>query len=423
MRGLFEKSKEVDVRLLLSKLGFAVSLPIAGYLVVNSNQASSSSSASSEAGVAGKSVIRASSVAGRNFKDELHIQESEGVLANIIHGTSDITNSTMAISAIKGTSANIIKSWVEEGCHLPPVKQFPLYRDSIIKRLTYTESEAKKVEMEQKIAEIQEHEKCRCRDCCILNNQQNLMTEIEEQLKINIYKAKYLYIKIYHLRIWNPDYWEMIREFESVIIVVDCLIRALKSDWWHLSHKMAALEPKRITMMDNKIEDKQQGDAKIEDRSKTVEIKNEKTKLRNSTMSSESKIVKLVDKLEVTENLAAANCSPNNLENDEDLVANCLVEANREEMENVQLSYDHDAEFALASGCQICYNDAEFANMVQSGQINTLFECEQWNSAASSEKTTEISSSELVHSSREEARRDGNSTCRFQHWAEEQVLE
>lgn len=239
-------------------------------------------------------------------------------MANIIHGTSDITNSTMAISAIKGTSANIIKSWVEEGCHLPPGKQFPLYRESVIKRLTYTEPQAKKVEMEQ---EIQEHKISHSVDCCILNDQQNLMREIEEQLKINIIKAKYLYMKIYsqnkehhHLGIWNPDCWEMIREFESVIMVVDCLIRALKSDWWHLSHKMAALEPKRIAMMDNKIEDKQQGDAKIEDHSKTVEMKNEKTNLRNLTMSSKSKILELIDKLEITDNLAATGCSPNNQE-------------------------------------------------------------------------------------------------------------
>ncbi|KAG6484596.1 uncharacterized protein LOC122012008 isoform X1 [Zingiber officinale] len=379
MRALFEKSREVDVRLLLSKLGFAVSVPIAGYLAVNPNlPGSSSSAASSEAGGVGQSTVF--SGASRIFKDELHIRESEGVLAKIMRGTSDITNTTRAIGAIQRTSPSIIKSWVEEGCHLPPVEQLPVYPESIIKQPTYTESEAEKVEMEQETAEIQEQKRSHSLDCCVSNNQQDLMREIEEQLKNNLMKANNLYIKFHsqneenhHLVIWNPECWGMIREFETVIMVVACLIRALQSDWWHLSHKMAALEPKRITMMANKTEDKQQGDAKIKDSSKMLEMETEKGNLTKLNMSTE---VELVDKLEVAENLASSSCSPNDQESEEDMVMSYLIEANQEEMEIVRLLGDHIA---------------EFTNMVQAWQINTLFESEQWDSATSSKKSAKIS--------------------------------
>lgn len=242
-------------------------------------------------------------------------------MAKIMHGTSDFTNTTLVISAIQRTSPSIIKSRVEEGCHLPPVKQLPVYPERIIKQPTYAESEAKKVEMEQEIAGIQEKKRSHSLDFCVSNNQQDLMREIEEQLKINIMKANNLYIKFHsqneenhHLVIWNPECWGMIRELASVIMVVDCLIRALQSDWWHLSHKMAALEPKRITMMNNKTEDKQHGDAKIKDSSTMLEMETKKRNLINLNMSTEAKILELVDKLEVAENLASCSCSPNDQE-------------------------------------------------------------------------------------------------------------
>ncbi|WOK98610.1 hypothetical protein Cni_G07322 [Canna indica] len=381
MKALFERSRE------LSKLGFAVSLPIAGYLAVNPNLPSSSSSENADSRAAGRAASHVSAAGGRNLKDEIHIHENEEALANIIHVNSSTTNTTLAISAIKDHPQRSKKLFNEEGFLLSPLKQLPLqHPESSLMRLTHTELEANEVEMEQVIESIREREHGPLIDYYGSKNKQVAVREIEDQLKINMLKVKSLSLKIQSLnedtqllRIQDSEYSGAIGELESVIMVINGLIRALKSALWHSNQKMAVLE-------DNK-NDEVEANTKL-----IMGFEDEDNSLSKIKLSAEQKNSEPIDRLELEDNVASSGFTPK-VQEVEELDANSSIEENENERE-INLPPDD--------------NTAEIQEMQHFWEINTCFECDQ-RIESSTDEAAEICTSESISAKSENKYEQKNS--------------
>nr|XP_018681519.1 PREDICTED: uncharacterized protein LOC103984824 isoform X2 [Musa acuminata subsp. malaccensis] len=345
------------------RLGFAVSVPLAGYFIANPRPAASASSAGAESRVAvGRSDVPVSSGGARNLKDEIHIQEIEEALANIIHGTSTTrtTTTTMAINSIQEHSESSKDSWDEDGSLLPQLKQpSPQDPESSPMKLTHGELGVEKVDMEQEIAYVQERDR---------SNLMDHLRELEDQLRIKMMKANSLSLQVESLneeyqspRIQDSAHLGAIGELESMEMMINRLLIVLKSHWSYSRHK-------GLTISDDK------------NQKLPMELDDEQSNFGNTNSNSEQKNLMLILRLESAENLASSCFAPTGQEV-EAPETNYTIEANETARDIGQQSDDHSKE------------------IVQVLEVRLIEDCsnfEQRKPEFSSEKGEESCTSELV---------------------------
>ncbi|URE05910.1 protein CHUP1, chloroplastic-like [Musa troglodytarum] len=364
--GSTEEQSESSERLLMKglngcRLGFAVSVPLAGYFLANPRPAASASSAGAESRAAvGKSDVPVSSGGVRNLKDEIHIQEIEEALANILHGTSTTRTTTMAINSIQEHSASSKDSWDEDGSLLPQLKQLsPRDPEGSLMKLTHGELGVEKVDMEQEIAYLQERDR---------SNLINHLRELEDQLRIKMMKANGLPLQVQSLneeyqspRIQDSAHLGAIGELESVEMMINRLLIVLKSHWLYSRQK-------GLTISDDK------------NQKMPMEVEAERSNFSNAYSNSEQKNLMLIQRLESAENLASS-CSAAAGQEVEAPETNYTIEANETARDVGQQSDDDSKEIVEALGVRLIEDCSNF---------------EQRKPEFSSEKGEESCTSELV---------------------------
>ncbi|CAL9092432.1 unnamed protein product [Musa textilis] len=343
------------------RLGFAVSVPLAGYFLANPRPAASASSAGAESRAAvGKSDVPVSSGGVRNLKDEIHIQEIEEASANILHGTSTTRTTTMAINSIQEHSASSKDSWDEDGSLLPQLKQLsPRDPEGSLMKLTHGELGVEKVDMEQEIAYLQERDR---------SNLIDHLRELEDQLRIKMTKANGLPLQVQSLneeyqspRIQDSAHLGAIGELESVEMMINRLLIVLKSHWLYSRQK-------GLTISDDK------------NQKMPMEVEAERSNFSNAYSNSEQKNLMLIQRLESAENLASS-CSAAAGQEVEAPETNYTIEANETARDVGQQSDDDSKEIVEALGVRLIEDCSNF---------------EQRKPEFSSEKGEESCTSELV---------------------------
>ncbi|XP_065036917.1 protein CHUP1, chloroplastic-like isoform X2 [Musa acuminata AAA Group] len=321
MKGLLEIGME-DGRLLLLKLGVALVVPIAGYLVSHLNFQTSADTGNDESATGRRSIDAAPIGCGRNLKDGLLILQNEEAIVNVVHGTSAAPATITAVTNnfTEQSPENLVD---EDGLLLQEVKQEPERAGP--RNSTGDKFEGKKVKTDAEIMYLRDLvqslcDRIRSLDIQMLEyygskEQDAAIRELEGELKLNSVKASRLSLKIEslkdenrRLKIQASEYRKIAPELDSARVIINHLKRRMGSGHVQAREEIAFLEQKIRKLNDVEHKDSQE-DVDLQNKLKRLkELEDEADELgkENSILSQEN--------MELAQRLAYAETSISTLE-------------------------------------------------------------------------------------------------------------
>ncbi|CAL9755357.1 unnamed protein product [Musa acuminata subsp. burmannicoides] len=322
MKGLLEIGME-DGRLLLLKLGVALAVPIAGYLVSHLNfQTSADTVGNDESGTGRRSIDAAPIGCGRDLKDGLLILQNEEAIVNVVHGTSAAPATITAVTNnfTEQSPENLVD---EDGLLLQEVKQEPERAGP--RNSTGDKFEGKKVKTDAEIMYLRDLVQSLCDRIRSLEiqmleyygskEQDAAIRELEGELKLNSVKASRLSLKIESLKNENQrlklqasEYRKIAPELDSARVIIKHLKRRMSSVHVQAREEIAFLEQKIRKLNDVEHKDSQE-DVDLQNKLKRLkELEDEADELgkENSILSQEN--------MELAQRLAYAETSISTLE-------------------------------------------------------------------------------------------------------------
>ncbi|XP_065036920.1 uncharacterized protein LOC135672378 isoform X5 [Musa acuminata AAA Group] len=322
MKGLLEIGME-DGRLLLLKLGVALVVPIAGYLVSHLNFQTSADTVGNDESATGRRSIDAAPIGcGRNLKDGLLILQNEEAIVNVVHGTSAAPATITAVTNnfTEQSPENLVD---EDGLLLQEVKQEPERAGP--RNSTGDKFEGKKVKTDAEIMYLRDLvqslcDRIRSLDIQMLEyygskEQDAAIRELEGELKLNSVKASRLSLKIEslkdenrRLKIQASEYRKIAPELDSARVIINHLKRRMGSGHVQAREEIAFLEQKIRKLNDVEHKDSQE-DVDLQNKLKRLkELEDEADELgkENSILSQEN--------MELAQRLAYAETSISTLE-------------------------------------------------------------------------------------------------------------
>ncbi|XP_018680511.2 protein CHUP1, chloroplastic-like isoform X2 [Musa acuminata AAA Group] len=321
MKGLLEIGME-DGRLLLLKLGVALAVPIAGYLVSHLNFQTSADTGNDESATGRRSIDAAPIGCGRDLTDGLLILQNEEAKTNVVHGTSaaPATITTVTNNFTKQSPENLVD---EDGLILQAVKQEPERAEP--RNSTGDKFEGKKVKTDAEIMYLRDLvqslcDRIRSLDIQMLEyygskEQDAAIRELEGELKLNSVKASRLSLKIESLKNENQrlklqasEYRKIAPELDSARVIIKHLKRRMSSVHVQAREEIAFLEQKIRKLNDVEHKDSQE-DVDLQNKLKRLkELEDEVDELgkENSILSQEN--------MELAQRLAYAETSISTLE-------------------------------------------------------------------------------------------------------------
>ncbi|CAD5173454.1 unnamed protein product [Musa acuminata subsp. malaccensis] len=322
MKGLLEIGME-DGRLLLLKLGVALAVPIAGYLVSHLNFQTSADTVGNDESATGRRSIDAAPIGcGRDLKDGLLILQNEEAIVNVVHGTSAAPATITAVTNnfTEQSPENLVD---EDGLLLQVVKQEPERAGP--RNSTGDKFEGKKVKTDAEIVYLRDLvqslcDRIRSLDIQMLEyygskEQDAAIRELEGELKLNSVKASRLSLKIESLKNENQrlklqasEYRKIAPELDSARVIIKHLKRRMSSVHVQAREEIAFLEQKIRKLNDVEHKDSQE-DVDLQNKLKRLkELEDEAYELgkENSILSQEN--------MELAQRLAYAETSISTLE-------------------------------------------------------------------------------------------------------------
>ncbi|CAL9073110.1 unnamed protein product [Musa acuminata var. zebrina] len=322
MKGLLEIGME-DGRLLLLKLGVALAVPIAGYLVSHLNFQTSADTVGNDESATGRRSIDAAPIGcGRDLKDGLLILQNEEAIVNVVHGTSAAPATITAVTNnfTEKSPENLVD---EDGLLLQEVKQEPERAGP--RNSTGDKIEGKKVKTDAEIMYLRDLvqslcDRIRSLDIQMLEyygskEQDAAIRELEGELKLNSVKASRLSLKIESLKNENQrlklqasEYRKIAPELDSARVIIKHLKRRMSSVHVQAREEIALLEQKIRKLNDVEHKDSQE-DVDLQNKLKRLkELEDEADELgkENSILSQEN--------MELAQRLAYAETSISTLE-------------------------------------------------------------------------------------------------------------
>nr|XP_018680511.1 PREDICTED: protein CHUP1, chloroplastic-like isoform X2 [Musa acuminata subsp. malaccensis] len=321
MKGLLEIGME-DGRLLLLKLGVALAVPIAGYLVSHLNFQTSADTGNDESATGRRSIDAAPIGCGRDLKDGLLILQNEEAIVNVVHGTSAAPATITAVTNnfTEQSPENLVD---EDGLLLQVVKQEPERAGP--RNSTGDKFEGKKVKTDAEIVYLRDLvqslcDRIRSLDIQMLEyygskEQDAAIRELEGELKLNSVKASRLSLKIESLKNENQrlklqasEYRKIAPELDSARVIIKHLKRRMSSVHVQAREEIAFLEQKIRKLNDVEHKDSQE-DVDLQNKLKRLkELEDEAYELgkENSILSQEN--------MELAQRLAYAETSISTLE-------------------------------------------------------------------------------------------------------------
>ncbi|CAL9152138.1 unnamed protein product [Musa hybrid cultivar] len=322
MKGLLEIGME-DGRLLLLKLGVALAVPIAGYLVSHLNFQTSADTVGNDESATGRRSIDAAPIGcGRDLKDGLLILQNEEAIVNVVHGTSAAPATITAVTNnfTEQSPENLVD---EDGLLLQEVKQEPERAGP--RNSTGDKFEGKKVKTDAEIMYLRDLvqslcDRIRSLDIQMLEyygskEQDAAIRELEGELKLNSVKASRLSLKIESLKNENQrlklqasEYRKIAPELDSARVIIKHLKRRMSSVHVQAREEIAFLEQKIRKLNDVEHKDSQE-DVDLQNKLKRLkELEDEADELgkENSILSQEN--------MELAQRLAYAETSISTLE-------------------------------------------------------------------------------------------------------------
>ncbi|CAL9050506.1 unnamed protein product [Musa banksii] len=304
MKGLLEIGME-DGRLLLLKLGVALAVPIAGYLVSHLNFQTSADTVGNDESATGRRSIDAAPIGcGRDLKDGLLILQNEEAIVNVVHGTSAAPATITAVTNnfTEQSPENLVD---EDGLHLQKVKQEPERAGP--RNSTGDKFEGKKVKTDAEIMYLRDLvqslcDRIRSLDIQMLEyygskEQDAAIRELEGKLKLNSVKASCLSLKIEslkdenrRLKIQASEYRKIAPELDSARVIINHLKRRMRSVHVQAREEIAFLEQKIRKLNDVEHKDSQE-DVDLQNKLKRLkELEDEADELgkENSILSQEN---------------------------------------------------------------------------------------------------------------------------------------
>ncbi|XP_020270692.1 protein CHUP1, chloroplastic-like [Asparagus officinalis] len=303
--GVNPASEKKGIKPFVVKLGFALALSFAGFLLshIYYRRCSKRPSVKAEAG-------------GKGLKDELHILRSEEALAKIINGTSTTTTTTTTTTHFIGLSPTS-KSSEDDGFLLPE------FNDLVFKEfegtptnLTPKKGESKgEMAMEQEIAQLKNlvlslRERERSLELQLLEyyglqEQEAIMRDLESQVKMNTMESKIFSLKIEALQAENQrlqvqlfDCSRTMNELENARSTVKYLKRKLRTDGEEMNEKMTGLQMK-ISMLQSRVDLDERDHEAFERKLKRLkELEDEAVNLRMLNSELQQENLELSRKLE-----------------------------------------------------------------------------------------------------------------------------
>ncbi|THU72098.1 hypothetical protein C4D60_Mb04t08530 [Musa balbisiana] len=322
MKGLLEIGIE-DGRLLLLKLGVALAVPIAGYLVSHLNFQTSADTVENDESATGRRSIDAAPIGcGRDLKDGLLILQNEEAIVNVVHGTSAAPATITAVTNnfTEQSPENLVD---EDGLLLQEVEQESERGGP--RNSTGDKFEGKKVKTDAEIMYLRDLvqslcDRIRSLDIQMLEyygskEQDAAIRELEGKLKLNSVKASCLSLKIESLKDENrrlklqaSEYRKIAPELESARVIIKHLKRRMRSVHVQAREEIAFLEQKIRKLNDVEHKDSQE-DVDLQNKLKRLkELEDEAAELgkENSILSQEN--------MELAQRLAHAETSISTLE-------------------------------------------------------------------------------------------------------------